>query len=129
MHLDERQPDHLLGQLDGVGDRRRRGDERRLRAVARREASQSTQHERHVRAEDAAIRVQLVDDHDLQAGEQAPPAAMVGQQAVVQDVGIRQQDRRRVARQALTLVARRVAGQHANAQPAASLTSVRSARS
>ena len=60
-------------------------------------------------AEHAAIGVQLVDDDHAQVREQRSPAAVVGQQAVMQDVGVGEQDRRRIRGQLDALIARGIA--------------------
>ena len=44
----------------------------------------------HVRAEHAAVRVDLVDDHEPQVGEEAAPARVVGQDSLMEHVGVRQ---------------------------------------
>ena len=59
-----------LGQLAGVGDRRRGEQEARLRAVDAGEPAQPPEHVAHVRAEDAAVDVRLVD-HDVARGSRA----------------------------------------------------------
>ncbi len=52
------------------------------------DASQSPQHVGEMAAEDAAVGVQLVDDHVAQVAEQLGPLQMVRQDAGVQHVGV-----------------------------------------
>ena len=65
-----------------------------------------------MRAEHAAVRVQLVDDNHAEICQQASPAAVVGQQAVVQDVRVGEQDGWRGGGEIGALVARGIAGEH-----------------
>ena len=71
-----------------VGHGGRCRDERRRCPVQRRDPPQPPQHERHVRAEDAAVGVCLVDDDELQAAQEAPPRLVPGQDRVVQHVRV-----------------------------------------
>jgi hypothetical protein len=66
VHLDKRQSDDLLGELDRVGDGCRRADKDRLRAVGRRQPPQPPQDQGHVRAKYSAVRVQFVDYHHVE---------------------------------------------------------------
>ena len=93
----ERVADEALGQLPRIGDRRRRADERRIRSVVAAHAAQPPDDVRQVAAEDAAIRVQLVDDDEPQILEELRPSRMVRQDARVQHVGIAQHDMRAAA--------------------------------
>ena len=66
-------------------------------------------------AEDAAIRVQLVDDDVAQVLEQLRPARMVRQDARVQHVGIAEHDVRARANRAARILRRiAVVGEHAD---------------
>ncbi len=104
----ERPPGQPLGQLARIGDRRRRADEDRIRAVVPADALQPPEDVRQMAAEHAAIGVQLVDDDELQVLEQLRPARMVRQDARVQHVGIAEHDVRLAANRAAR-VRRRVA--------------------
>ena len=94
--------------LRGVRDRGAGEQELRLAAVERAHAPQPPQHERHVRAEDAAVGVRLVDHDVREVGQHVRPAPVVGQDADVQHVGVRQ-DRIGEAAHEVALLARRVA--------------------
>ena len=83
--------------LAGVGDGRRAGDDLRRRAVAGAHSPQPPQHAAHVRAEDAAVDVGLVDHDEAQVGEKVGPQGVVGQDAQVQHVGVGEQDARLAA--------------------------------
>ncbi len=78
------------GQLAGVGDGRRGHDELGRRSVVRTDALEPAQDVGEVRAEDAAIGVQLVDDDVAQVLEQRRPLRVVGQDPRVEHVGVRQ---------------------------------------
>ena len=105
-----RQP---LGELDRIGDRRRGEDEARLGAVYPGHAAQSAQHVGHVRAEDPAVGVRLVDDDPAESGEEIPPALVVREDAHAQHVGVREDevrapaDRRAVVSRGVAVVDRR----------------------
>ena len=58
------------------------------RAVERGNAAQAAQHVGQVRAEDAAVGMQLVDHHEAQRAQEARPLGVIGQDAGVQHVGI-----------------------------------------
>ena len=75
----ERRPDEPLGELDGVGDRRRGADEARVRPVDARHPAQPAQDVGDVGAEDAAVGVRLVDDDPVEVGEEVAPALVVGE--------------------------------------------------
>src|SRR5205085_4131232 len=81
-----------LGKLTRVRDRRGGADERRIRSVVAADALQPPQDVAEMAAEDAAIRVQLVDDDELQVFEELRPARMVRQDAGVHHIGITQND-------------------------------------
>jgi hypothetical protein len=63
---------------------------------------------RHVRAEHAAIGVQLVQDDEPEAGEEARPRCVVRKDAGAQHIGVGHDDRPEIARRA-SRVPRRVA--------------------
>ena len=104
----ERPAGQPFGQLARIGDRRRRADEDRIRAVVPADALQPPHDVRQVAAEHAAIGVQLVDDHEPQVLEQLRPARMVRQDPRVQHVGVAEHDVRLAADRA-PRVRRRVA--------------------
>ena len=104
----ERPAGEPFRQLARVGDRRRRADEHRIRSVVPADPLQPPQDVRQVAAEHAAIRVQLVDDDELQVLEQLRPARMVRQDPRVQHVGIAEHDVRLAANRA-PRIRRRVA--------------------
>ncbi len=79
-------------ELGRVADRRTREAERRAGPVVRAHPLEPAQHVRDVAAEDAAQRVQLVDDHELQAHEERRPASVVGEDRLVQHLRVRQHD-------------------------------------
>jgi hypothetical protein len=81
-------PGEPLGELARVRDRRGREHEPRRRPVQLAHAPQPPQHVRHVRAEDPAVDVRLVDDHELQLAEEPRPRRVVGQDPEVQHVGV-----------------------------------------
>jgi len=65
--------------------------------VDRTDAAQAAQHAGHLRAEDAAVGVRLVDDDITEVAEEFGPQRVVGQDARVEHVGIGQQDARLLA--------------------------------
>ena len=69
-----RSVDQLLGQLPRVGDGGRGQDEARVGSIEAAHAPQPAQHVGDVRAEDAAVDVQLVDHDPAQVVEEAPPS-------------------------------------------------------
>jgi hypothetical protein len=77
-------------QLGGIGDRRRGADEARRGPVEGTDALQAADDVRDLAAEDAAIRVQLVDDDVLEAGEELPPSSVVGKDPGVEHVRVGQ---------------------------------------
>ena len=78
----------VLGELHGVADGGRAEDEAGLGAVAGADSAEAAQEQRHVGAEDAAVRVGLVDDDGVQALQEGGPALVVGQDAGVQHVRV-----------------------------------------
>jgi hypothetical protein len=83
-------PDQACAQLAGVRDRRGGEQELRFRSVDPREPAQPPQDVRHVRAENAAIDMCLVDDHVGEVREHVAPAVVVGQHAHVEHVRVGQ---------------------------------------
>ena len=84
-------------ELRRIGDGRRGRNELRPGAVKRRDALQPTKHVRQVRAEDAAVGVQLVQYHVAEVFEQPFPARVVGKDAGVQHIGVGQNQVRAIA--------------------------------
>ena len=74
--------------LGRVSDGRRRRDEDGIGAVKARDADEPAQHVREVRAEDAPVGVQLVDDHVAEVREEARPARVVREDAGVEHVRV-----------------------------------------
>ena len=91
--LREGQSDELLGERSRVGDGRRGQDEARVGAVVAAQPAQATQHLCDVRAEDAAVHVRLVEHDVAQVVQELGPAIVGGEDADVQHVGVRQDDR------------------------------------
>ena len=79
-------------QLARVPDRRRAADDDRPRAVVGADPEQPPQDVGDVSAEDAAIRVQLVDDDDLELLEQLEPLGVVGEDRRVEHVRVGHHD-------------------------------------
>ena len=79
-------------QLARVPDRRRAADDDRPRAVVGADPQQPAQDVGDVAAEHAAIRVQLVDDDDLELLEQLEPLGVVGQDRRVEHVRVGDHD-------------------------------------
>ena len=80
--------EHPLGELPRIGDGGAGADEGRVGAVVAADASQATDHVRHVAAEQPAVRVQLVDDDVLQVLEQLEPLGVVGEDRRVEHVRV-----------------------------------------
>ena len=94
----------VLGQLDRVGDRRGRHQDQRLAPrVGDAHAPQPPQDVAHVRPEDAAVDVRLVDHHDVQVHEEVRPRRVVGQDPGVQHVRVGQDQVRALADRAAVL--------------------------
>ena len=106
--LRHRFPGRALGQLARVGDGRRRHDELRRAAVVAADALEPAQDVGEMAAEDAPVRVQLVDHHVAEVLEELRPLRVVRQDARVQHVGIGQHEVRASAHRA-PRVLRRVA--------------------
>jgi hypothetical protein len=81
-----------LGQLLRVADRGRRADELRPRAVELAQPPQPPEDVRHVGAVDPAQAVQLVHHHVAQVLKELHPLRVVGQDPLVQHVGVRHHD-------------------------------------
>ena len=81
----------LERQLAGVRDRRGRKQELRFGTVDPREPAQASQDVRHVRAEDSAVDVRLVDHDEAQVRENVSPAIVVREHADVEHVRVREQ--------------------------------------
>ncbi len=81
-----------LGELPRVADRGRRADELRPRAVELAQPPQPPEDVRDVRAVDPAQAVQLVHHHVAQVLEELHPLRVVGQDPLVQHVGVRHHD-------------------------------------
>ena len=85
-------PAEIGGQLRRVADRGRREHERRTSAVDVAHAAQPPQDMRGVGAKYAPQRVELVDNDITQSPEERRPALMIGQQARVHHLGVREHD-------------------------------------
>ena len=106
----------LQRELARVRDRRGREEELRLRVVDPGEPPQPPEDVRHVRAEDAAVHVCLVDDDVAEVREHVSPAVVVREDADVEHVRVRQHDVRPLADLPPAL-ARRVAVVDRGAEP------------
>ena len=96
----------LLRERERVGDRGGGEDEPRLCPVGLREAAQAAQHVGDVRAEHSAVHVCLVHDDEREVREEVSPGGVVGQDADVQHVGIRQHHVRALADRGSLLLGR-----------------------
>ncbi len=83
-----------FGELLRVRDRRRRAQEHRIRAVVPADAAEPPEHVAEVAAEDAPIRVELVDDHVPEILEQLRPPGMMRQDARMDHVWIAEDEMR-----------------------------------
>ena len=106
----------LQRELAGVRDRRRREQELRLGVVDPREPPEPPQDVRDVRAEHAPVHVRLVDDDVAEVREHVAPAVVVGEDADVEHVRVRQHEVRPLADLPAAL-ARRVAVVDRRPQP------------
>ena len=84
--------EHSLGKLARVGDRGAGADEDRIRAVVGADPPQPADEVGDVAAEEAAVRVQLVDDDELQVLEQLEPLRVVRKDRRVEHVRVRDDD-------------------------------------
>ena len=82
----------LRRELGGVPDRRRAADDDRVGAVVAAQPQQPPQHVRDVAAEHAAVRVQLVDDDDLDLLEELEPLGVMREDRGVEHVRVRDHD-------------------------------------
>ncbi len=96
------------GMLTGVADRGRGAEDPGVGPVKARDAHEAPQHVGHVRPEDAAIRVDLVDHDVAQVLQRARPRGVMREDARVQHVGVREDHARPLARRPAS-VTRRVA--------------------
>lgn len=97
VHDVHRVADQCLGQLAGSADRRRGENEGGIRSVQRGHPSKAPQHVGAVTPEHAPKQVQLVHDHVAQVAKEAGPSTVMGQQPMVQHLGIGQYHPGRVA--------------------------------
>ena len=91
------EPGQSRRELVCVGDRGRREHEDGLRTVCEREPSQAPEDVRHVGAEYAAVDMRLVHHDQPQVVQHVAPAVVVGEDADVQHVRVRQHDVRGAA--------------------------------
>ncbi len=98
VHKDDRLLHERLGELPGIGDRRRAEDEGRVRAVEGGDALQPPNHVADVAAEYAAVAVHLVDHDVFEARKEGYPLGVVRQDAGVEHVRIADDDASRGAR-------------------------------
>ena len=84
--LDDRDvaPRELAQVFGGIGDGGARRDESWVRPVVSRDADEAPQDVRHVRAEDSAERVHLVQHHISQAAEEVDPLRVVREDPLVE---------------------------------------------
>ena len=83
------EPRHVLSR---VGDGGGAADEARARAIPRTDAAQAAEDEGDVRAEDAVVRVRLVDDNELEVCEEGLPlGVMAGEERGVEQVRVAQE--------------------------------------
>jgi hypothetical protein len=85
-------PGEHLGELRGVPDRRGAAHDDRMAAVMRTDAQQPAQDVGDVAPEHAAVRVQLVDDDELELLEQLEPLGVVGEDGRVEHVRVAHDD-------------------------------------
>ncbi len=79
-------------EIAGVGRRRRRSDERRLRAELPADALEPLQHVMEMTAEDAPIGVELVEHQPAQVAEKRRPLRPPSEDSDMKHVGVRDQD-------------------------------------
>ena len=92
VHQGHLRPTDAGGMLLGVGDGGRRSDELGTGAVVSADAAETTNRVGHVGAEDAPVGVHFVEDDVAQVGEEAVPAGVVREDALVEHVGVGQDD-------------------------------------
>jgi hypothetical protein len=93
-HQLERPLGQPLRELARIGDRGGRTDDLRIGAIVPCDPSQASEDVAQVAAEDAAIRVQLVDHDIAEVFEQLRPARMVRQDPRMEHVGVAEHDMR-----------------------------------
>ena len=81
-----------LSELARVGDGCGRADKRRMRAIKGANPLQASYDIGDLATEKTAIRVELIDDDELEAREEPTPPCVVRQDARVQHVGVRHHD-------------------------------------
>ena len=81
-----------LRKLERVADGRRGADELRMRPIEGAYPLEPADHVGDLAAEQTAIRVELIDDDELEAGKQSTPSRVMWQQAGMQHVGVRHHD-------------------------------------
>ncbi len=81
-----------LRQLEWVCDGRRRADKGRARTIKLANSFETPDDICDLASEQSAIGVQLVDDDEIQAREQASPPGVVRKQSCVKHVGVRHHD-------------------------------------
>ena len=81
-----------LGELERVRDGRGGADENRARTVEGANPFQAPDDVGDLAAEQPAIRVKLVDDHEIQAREEAAPPGVMRKQSCVEHVGVGHHD-------------------------------------
>ena len=96
----------VLGVFARVGDRGRAADELRRGTVVAADPVEAPDHVGEVGSEDAAVRVDFVDDHVAQVGEEPVPAGVVGQNPLVEHIGVRQHEIAAVAQSATEILGR-----------------------
>ena len=84
--------DQPPGQFRRVADGGRGQDELRLRAIKSGNALQAPDDIGDMRAKDAAIGVQFVDDHKTQVAQKLSPQGVMRQDAGMEHVGVAQDD-------------------------------------
>ena len=105
----DRQSGQPAGQFVRIGNRGRGEHERGGACVVAADALQASENLGHVRPQDAAIGVDLVDHHEAQSAQQTGPAVVIGQNAQVNHLRVGQQDVGRVVTDFLAPVTRGVA--------------------
>jgi hypothetical protein len=81
-----------LDMLSGIGYGGRAAYELGTRSVAVQKPPQPPQHVAHVRAKDAPVGMDLIDDHVSQPAEKPPPGLMVREYTEVEHVRVGEHD-------------------------------------
>src|SRR5216684_5533299 len=84
--------EQLAREVEGVGDCRRRADESWGRPIKGADSFQASNDVGDLASKQSAIRVQLIDDDEIEAREQSPPPRVVRQDARVQHVRVGDDD-------------------------------------